>query len=479
MKASGLKTLLLFLLVGLVARGAQAQYVCDEVQQLVGALTTDNIKRVEATFPQNEAMPPVGKRGELHLRFETPLGKNGKMTGWLQIALVEVVSIKGNSIQFKVVEEKSTITIDGNKANHFKRDNIVKFTYQLYGNDVQEHIIRSKDGKLLEKGELICGKLQGELLAYHPDGTTIKDRSQYVKGKRQGNAVAYHPNGLPSTTAQYVNDTIHGTVEKFTEKGILRSRFEFKNGKPDGAYAMFYPDGTVEEKGSRKGDNFSNIQLFRADGTLLMEVERSDAGVKKGKVRTYRADGKTLLKEERYDNGSLREEANYNEMAKIETRYLYDTAQLVLSYEVYHPNGTIALRRARADSTKGGAYTRFYPNGEKQEEGFLCLATASTDSTLASEQSCGERRTYHENGQLKEITNFKNGKQEGEYRSFYPNGKPHIVSQKANDGYTGAYTETDENGELIATGTYSTDGKRTGKWRERNAKGKVKKVTYP
>ncbi len=468
---------ILFFCLLFLAQQAPAQDLCPEKNNLIGVLLTDNIKKVEANFAEGD-LPSIGTSGELHLRFETPLGKGGKMSGWLQIATVKVSALRGRIVVFQVLEESSKIVINGDKANHFRRDNVVKFTYQL-NSEPQEHLLRAADGKLLEKGTLVCGKLQGDFLTYHADGTTIKDRSNYEKGKRQGNAFAYHANGLPSTSAQYRNDTLHGIVEKFSEKGNLRSRFEFKNGQPDGVYTMFYSDGTKEEMGTRKGDNFANIQLFRLDGTLQMEVERSDAGVKRGKVRYYREDGKTLKKEERYDErGRLREELNFSELAKAETRYEYDTAQLVTHYEVYHPNGTLALRRQPAQSdTLGGAYTRYYPNAEKQEEGFYCLLASSSDSTMSREQPCNTRRSYHESGQLKETTQFKDGKQEGAYRSYHPNGKPHITAYKQADAFEGAYAEYDEAGNLVAEGSYSA-GKRVGKWKERNERGKLKKVKW-
>jgi len=49
----------------------------------------------------------------------------------------------------------------------------------------------------------------------------------------------------------------------------------------------------------------------------------------------------------------------------------------------------------------------------------------------------GEYKSYHWNGQLWVICNYKNGAFEGEYRSYHKNGQLHLICNYKNDKYRG------------------------------------------
>ena len=73
--------------------------------------------------------PPTGFRGTLYKYFEQKiLGVNS--TGWLEIAKVEASGNNPGDIYFDILEEKSEIVVNGEKVDHFKRGNKVKFIWE-------------------------------------------------------------------------------------------------------------------------------------------------------------------------------------------------------------------------------------------------------------------------------------------------------------------------------------------------------------
>jgi hypothetical protein len=59
-----------------------------------------------------------GTRGTLQKRFQRQLGSI-TASGWLQIATVTVVGMKGSVAQLRIDEESSVIIENGRKVNHF------------------------------------------------------------------------------------------------------------------------------------------------------------------------------------------------------------------------------------------------------------------------------------------------------------------------------------------------------------------------
>ncbi|HOV11159.1 MAG TPA: hypothetical protein PLT47_02485 [Bacteroidales bacterium] len=80
-------------------------------------------------------MPALNTVGELSKSFEKEFAGT-KITGWLTIGIVKIVGFKNQVIRFILIEEKSEITVDGVKQDHFGNGQTVKFTWkELAGPD--------------------------------------------------------------------------------------------------------------------------------------------------------------------------------------------------------------------------------------------------------------------------------------------------------------------------------------------------------
>ena len=108
------------------------------------------------------------------------------MTGWLTIGQVEVLSVKGSVVKFKVLEKKSEMTVNGQPKNHFEAGRHVKFECFEYGEVLYDSAVWESTGKLRYKGRVICGKKTGEWVSYFENGQLEKRYTLDSISKKQG-----------------------------------------------------------------------------------------------------------------------------------------------------------------------------------------------------------------------------------------------------------------------------------------------------
>lgn len=119
------RTILFLLLFSASAFVAQAQDA-GEIEGLIYAREGDIVKVVSEDSP----LPPAGMQGEFLKHFEEKLGKM-TMNGWLNVGVLEIVSVEGQNMKLRIIEEKSEILVDGEKVDHFKVGKRVKFQWPL------------------------------------------------------------------------------------------------------------------------------------------------------------------------------------------------------------------------------------------------------------------------------------------------------------------------------------------------------------
>ena len=70
----------------------------------------------------------TGTIADMSKHFEEKMG-NMTMQGWLVVAKVEFIPTARQNIEIKILEEKSEITVNGEKVNHFKPGKIMKLEW--------------------------------------------------------------------------------------------------------------------------------------------------------------------------------------------------------------------------------------------------------------------------------------------------------------------------------------------------------------
>ena len=77
---------------------------------------------------QGEA-PSKGTVCEMSKEFEQTLGKM-TMKGWLGVATVKVLARNEDMIKLEILEEKSEITVNDEKVDHFKVGKVMKLEWE-------------------------------------------------------------------------------------------------------------------------------------------------------------------------------------------------------------------------------------------------------------------------------------------------------------------------------------------------------------
>lgn len=172
--------------------------------------------------------------------------------------------------------------------------------------------------------------------------------------------------------------------------------------------------------------------------------------VKNGKYTSFYATG------EIYEKGKLKNGKN------IDTVYWYDRNEKLIHYAIaksdkfiqyyinegaytsYFQNGNVFEKGTIKNHQFKDDWTRYYLNGQIQwsvnlkngiieklwyfEDGQM-----SQSSYYINDKIEGQNKIWHSNGQIKEISNWRNGLQNGLYESFYENGKPESRTNWIND----------------------------------------------
>ncbi len=98
--------------------------------EILGSIVSKNGSKIKVKLDKGyPLMPKVNTLGELMKSFEKEMF-GAKVNGWLTIGIVKFISKENLVFAFTLIEEKSIITIDGVKENHFVTGQQVKFNWK-------------------------------------------------------------------------------------------------------------------------------------------------------------------------------------------------------------------------------------------------------------------------------------------------------------------------------------------------------------
>lgn len=145
--------LLMFLLPVIIYGNIYSDTVEHEIQgKIIGR--QGNIVKIK--FVQGKFLPEKGNEGELSKYFETEMF-GGKITGWMAIGKMKIVSVGNDMITFILLKELSFVTENGMKKNHFEKGKEVKFKWK---------VAVSEDEAAYEKGQVLIDNDIDEALRY-------------------------------------------------------------------------------------------------------------------------------------------------------------------------------------------------------------------------------------------------------------------------------------------------------------------------
>ena len=180
-------------------------------------------------------------------------------------------------------------------------------------------------------------------------------------------------------------DNTQDGPEAYFEKGKLLSIGNNKDGRRDGGFVAFYPDGSKHRAGAyRAANNAGTWTTWWPNGKVQLEEHYVD-GRADGVQTAYAADGKV-----------------------VETWKLKMGTGTMTWWD---DDGHKASETEYVDGRAHGASTSYYPSGKVQEK-----------SRYVDGEPDGQETDYYENGQIREQGTYYRGRQIGDWQSFDDKG---------------------------------------------------------
>ena len=101
---------------------------------------------------------------------------------------------------------------------------------------------------LLEKGEIVDGKRNGEWIRYYDKGE-IKEVKNYLDDRLEGNYEFYYKGGAISSSGKYSNGKKHGEWKYFNKRGGVTKEENYLNGLLEGRYVEYKNKEIVNRQG--------------------------------------------------------------------------------------------------------------------------------------------------------------------------------------------------------------------------------------
>ncbi len=200
------------------------------------------------------------------------------------------------------------------------------------------------------EGSFLAGKLEGDNIAYYPDGV-VKHRFTFRDGKKIGTNYEYHPSSKIKTKEVSTNNGIDLSQWNYDTNGVLTSEKKFRNDQPHGQWVYYY-------------DNSETVRL-----------------------------------RETYLNGKLTDKRiSYYRNGKIEKEETYAFGLLAGPFKYYYEDGTLQSAGTFKSNRKFGLFTSYYPNGKIREQG-----------EYVGDKQHKEWKEYDEQGNLKRTIIFRAG----------------------------------------------------------------------
>ncbi len=467
----------------------------DPVREIEGTLVNASSTKPKMTLAPGEVSPKQYDRGELQKYFETDLF-GGKVSGWLVIAEVEVLACNNGVAEFKVLEAKSSMTINGQAKSHFVAGKRVKFLEFAYA---KESIQRNSGFGETEEGPAICGKKVGTWTRYYP-GKKVHEIIRYdQEGIKNGRYEAfYERNGQQKLVGDYKSNQQSGEWKQYFENGNLKIQESYVDGKNVGPYQEWHPNGKLKAEGSFDSDGHwdGEWKTYHENGTIETQMVYGYTGVPKTAASFKVFDEKGGLKEQGWMNGKSRWQgacSTYYDTGVIRSIAFFESGVRSGRTTTYFPNGKVSADGVyESDTLKSGVWKEYFEDGKQRSEiGYYKNEPfgvwkvwhpngnlAEQGEYTAFERKKGIWHTYAENGTTLTSYSYFEGKLEGKYWKWYADGK--LAEYGEYDGRevrTGDYASFFPSGKVKEQGTY-VDGKRKGKWITRDENGKKKVVKY-
>lgn len=303
---------------------------------------------------------------------------------------------------------------------------------------------------------------QGEPIGdwtYYNDAGQIIAKGKFKEGERDGNWEWYHDNGTIKEKGPYSKGLEQGAYEFYHDNGIKRLSVIFKKGQLDGPYSVYTTAGALQEKRFYKEGEMDGLRRFfyECDENLLFYEYPIKEGKAQGAYTEFYPNGqlsKTMTLVNDYAQG---EENLYYYNGTLSGKATYNEGSYEGPFTTYFTTGAIETTGSYVNGKFNGEYKKFFSDGTLREK--LQYESGKIEGTYL---------VYDRDGNLLTDFNYKNGLLR-EYTHFDKDGNV-MVSEKKKSGEL-FYKGYDISRTIIAEGLYDIRGGKKGEWSYYNTYG--------
>jgi antitoxin component YwqK of YwqJK toxin-antitoxin module len=394
-----------------------------------------------------------------------------------------LISKKGSKTEIKILYEngvvKEIIRLKNNKKNGVQQqfNNAGKLSSEISyrsGLLCGNCITYNQQGGIIEKKSYQCNTqknkswLQGKYLEYA--GKVLITKGHYKDSLKEGRWLQYHNNGMLKNETNYKNGLLVGQQKHYNNNGQLNYKNTLieltEKGKTlsvkHGPYIAYHNNGNLSAEGNYEYDKKSGLwREYNQNGELYRETFYKNGKVH-GINNSYTNTGKPETKCEFYEEieidgkkmtnvyNGIKE--RYKNNGKLDSKEIYYYGKKVGNWESYHPNGNLSMISEYKNNLQTGKSMAFDENGNKIFD--VTYEIIKMDSTDVSVKT-GKEYRWQKNILVSE-TNYINGKENGIRKSYYPSGNIASLQAIVDDLLQGESIEYYENGKIKSVRNYSS-----------------------
>ena len=348
---------------------------------------------------------------------------------------------------WKTYDDMGILKSEGNRKN-FQLDSLWKF----YDDEGKLKLsITYKNGI---KNGLRTTYLENEILV-----------DSFANNVKNGNSKVYYLSGNLKKITPFENGLENGTEKAYSDDGRLTMIAVYKNGflrhqefmngmdkqgRKQGLWKEFYPDGSLKWAGTYKNDIKNGYFKYYDQEGNLEKIDKYVDGI-------LQEDPPELavydIRTDYYPDGSIKVLGSYKNGVAEGVRREYDkNGKIEDSYLMYR-GSVIGHGIIDESGLRQGPWKEYYTEGPLKAEG-----------TYKNNVRIGLWKFYHLNGKLEEIGKYdKKGKGTGLWKWYYDNGLLRREENLYEGIYEGDYVEYYIDSTVLLEGTY-VDNIKEGHW---------------
>jgi uncharacterized protein len=320
-----------------------------------------------------------------------------------------------------------------------------------------------ENGTVSSEGIMRNGKPDGYWKTYYPDGG-LKSEGNRMNFQLDSTWKFYRSDSTLERIITYAQDLKNGPEIIFSKEGKPLEEMPFENNIRSGRAKYFYPSGELQREVTFANNKEEGKGTeYERDGRIItLLTYRNGFIYSQEKINRYNSENrKTGIWQELHTNGRVKEEGNwtnglrngifkfYNKKGELEKVEKYEngtlaagddeTAILDIRREL-NDDGTVKSMGSYKEGKKHGVFREF------DEKGNITAGFIFDENTKAGEgmmdtlgRKQGAWRWFYPDGTVRSQGSYKDGKREGSWTFFYPSGKTEQQGSYKEDLATGAW----------------------------------------